>query len=202
MNSSADYCRATNMAYEALSEYAYYGGGFPKIDIFMMLHLKQNIIVKTFGTLAEKMEISLPVFIYTYSPSEYGFTIKDKKTNNSIICFNENKDVTTTRFTLAHELGHILLEHDDDDDISNKEANCFARNLLCPIPVVDNSNVSYPEDYVKYFDISYPMAEAAFDLRKNDTHYITDGNYRLIEYFFNMAILGFDPVEVYGIGAN
>lgn len=51
------------------------------------------------------------------------------------------------RFTLAHELGHVFLKHHDElgveilqrlwvekslYDVLEDEANCFARNLLCP----------------------------------------------------------------------
>lgn len=40
------------------------------------------------------------------------------------------------RQTLAHELGHILLGHDGESEQANREANCFAAQLLIPRPVL------------------------------------------------------------------
>ena len=66
-----------------------------------------------------------------------------------IIYYNDAESHERIRFTIAHEIGHIFLDHlstygtpilsrnsllDDAlyDEIE-KEANCFARNLLCPV---------------------------------------------------------------------
>lgn len=69
-----------------------------------------------------------------------------------LIVYNKNatpKD--RIRFTLAHELGHIFLKHHAELGLAflrrlqveknlyavmEDEANCFARNLLCPAPAV------------------------------------------------------------------
>ena len=75
-----------------------------------------------------------------------GATIKYE--GNYLIVYNKHatpKD--RIRFTLAHELGHIFHEHHQElgckilqrfwmekslYDVMEDEANCFARNLLCP----------------------------------------------------------------------
>ena len=65
-----------------------------------------------------------------------------------LIVYNKNqKPKARVRFTLAHELGHILHRHHSElgtellqrmqvekslYDVMEDEANCFARNLLCP----------------------------------------------------------------------
>lgn len=65
-----------------------------------------------------------------------------------LIVYNKNqKPKDRIRFTLAHELGHILHRHHQElgtemlqrlqvekslYDVMEDEANCFARNLLCP----------------------------------------------------------------------
>ncbi len=64
-----------------------------------------------------------------------------------IIFYNELKRKQRTRFTIAHEMGHIFLDHHyeygepilDREGIGQQlyrrlenEASCFARNLLCP----------------------------------------------------------------------
>lgn len=41
------------------------------------------------------------------------------------------------RFTLAHELGHIILRHPDRSPSEEREADVFASHLLAPRPVID-----------------------------------------------------------------
>ena len=62
-----------------------------------------------------------------------------------MILINPNDGWERRRFTIAHEFGHIILEHKLDeceeilyrgsekgDDCREKEANCFAANILVP----------------------------------------------------------------------
>ena len=64
-----------------------------------------------------------------------------------VIYYNEKKKKERIRFTIAHEMGHIFLNHhyahaqailkraypeDSFYKALENEANCFARNLLCP----------------------------------------------------------------------
>lgn len=41
------------------------------------------------------------------------------------------------RFTLAHELGHILMKHHDETPSEEREADYFASQLLAPHPIVE-----------------------------------------------------------------
>ena len=83
-----------------------------------------------------------------------GFSFFDRKTQKNIIGLNSSHAPTRQRFTLAHELGHILLHkneagglHVDEHDIRfrfrdqrsaagsdshEREANAFAAELLMP----------------------------------------------------------------------
>ena len=57
------------------------------------------------------------------------------------ISYKKNMSVERKRFTLAHEIGHIVLEHitfsgqssQKSSNSQEKEADCFAGNLLIPI---------------------------------------------------------------------
>jgi len=64
-----------------------------------------------------------------------------------IVYYNETNKKQRTRFTIAHEIGHIILDHHQELGVSiigsgglgkalydrlEKEADCFARNLLSP----------------------------------------------------------------------
>lgn len=62
-----------------------------------------------------------------------GCTIFSGDRSFYLILYNEwDSSPARRRFTLAHELGHILLTHGDDSDQSERSANCFASELLIP----------------------------------------------------------------------
>lgn len=75
------------------------------------------------------------------------------------------------RFTLAHELGHALLEHDLDKihfrnseidsqtDMQELEANVFARDILMPATVLAALDIHTPEEIMKLCDVSRRSAE-------------------------------------------
>lgn len=50
-----------------------------------------------------------------------------------LVLYNEKeKNLRRRSFTLAHEVGHILLGHTQDGDKEEREANAFAAELLMP----------------------------------------------------------------------
>lgn len=62
-----------------------------------------------------------------------GYTIQNVRENTSIIFYNdkiENKG--RIRWTIAHEIGHIVLGHNKQCEINEVEANTFASQLLLP----------------------------------------------------------------------
>lgn len=53
------------------------------------------------------------------------------------IFYNDiGKDAERVRFTLAHELAHLILEHPSDDEPFESEANYGAGYILAPDPIV------------------------------------------------------------------
>ena len=71
-----------------------------------------------------------------------------------IIYVNEEDAPTRQMFTVAHELGHYMLEHQGTDilfryetpidkDPQEMEANCFAANLLVPIEMINSAMAQY-----------------------------------------------------------
>jgi Zn-dependent peptidase ImmA (M78 family) len=64
-----------------------------------------------------------------------GFTLKPAQDDTApcVILYNERQQNPRRRnFTLAHEIGHIYLDHRDDSDKNEAEANRFASELLMP----------------------------------------------------------------------
>lgn len=178
MITEPDYESATNAAYYELS---LYNGNFPKIDICDLISESENIVLKSYTQAAKHFNCSHNHFTYDIAPSEYGFTVSDKKKGKHIIFFNNLKDEKTIRFTLAHELGHIILGHTVDDDISDREANCFARNILCPIQFARDFDLTTAEEYADFFGVSMPMAIVSLAHINSDFYYITSENYQMID---------------------
>lgn len=84
-----------------------------------------------------------------------------------VLLYNDDPFYTSVarlRFTLAHELGHIVLGHTADDVVTNIEANLFAQHILCPAPVlaavIRHGNTS-PAFLCSVFGVSKSMIDIA-----------------------------------------
>lgn len=89
-----------------------------------------------------------------------------------VILFNERQEVRQIMFTLAHELGHIILKHVGPGDVtaahqgaewnaSRQEmaANQFAARLMAPACVLWGLNVHTAEKIMELCQITRPAAE-------------------------------------------
>lgn len=80
----------------------------------------------------------------------------------------------------------------------SREANCFARNILCPVQIVKECQLSTPQDYMECFDISEPMAKAAIGNFKSDMYYISNALYNNINDKIYCYMTGCTLAELYG----
>lgn len=74
------------------------------------------------------------------------------------IIYNENNDVSVTRFAIAHELGHIFLGHDlthakyenvrefGKKSKAEQQSDIFATRLLCPACIIMNLGITSAEE--------------------------------------------------------
>lgn len=95
--------------------------------------------------------------------SEEGFTL-----NNSIY-YNDYRISTRIRFTVMHEIGHIMLNHLEDSDDAELEANFFAGYILVPPVLVyahDKTNDIDQDRIRNLFDVSNPVAENSYNYYK------------------------------------
>lgn len=102
-------------------------------------------------------------------PSQYGISFITPK-GNWIIIYNDTDPLPRVRFTVAHELGHILLGHPLFNaknhtrmfDITRPqveiEADSFAARLLAPACVLWGLNLYSAEDIAAACEISYTAA--------------------------------------------
>lgn len=195
MSKIPDYSKATNAAYYVLENYT---GPYPKVDIFGIISSLPNISIHTYSETAQKFGLSSFQFL-SLASSEHGYTVYNKTQNKWIIFYNNLKDECTIRFTLAHELGHIVLEHKEDDYIAKREADCFARNVLCPVPLRVGYGLITVDDYCECFNISEPMAAATIHLNSSDNYYITERNFSNIDNNAYCYLSGCTLAELYGL---
>lgn len=163
-----DYCLATNKAYEVLAQIKPFR---LEPNIMEIISRYQNIAVHSYSELMTRFHLSRTELFDTVS-SEYGLTVFNPQLQKYEIFYNDAKSKSVIRFTLAHELGHILLNHTKDDEISKKEANCFARNLLCAIPVIDELEIQTIRDIAYVFEVGEYMASISYNHFNSDRYYI------------------------------
>ncbi len=135
------------------------------IDCFEIA-IKMDIILKPYSSLTpdgkrKAMEISQDGF-YMLTKEKVGiFTCMQK-----YIFYNENRPEKRVRFTIMHEIGHVVLDHAEASDLAESEANFFAKYALAPPPLVHEKK---PEDYLELaesFDLSNECASYSFNYYK------------------------------------
>ena len=97
-----------------------------------------------------------------------GYSIYNYKTKRYLIALDDvNFDLSRQRFTLAHELGHIFLQHHTkykylSDYVKEKSADAFAGELLMPRDMMYRT-AKFPPSYVlNVYGVSYQ----AYKMRK------------------------------------
>lgn len=194
MNKYPDYNFATNAAYKVLENYT---GPYPQIDIFKVVSNLPNVSIHTYSETATRFGFTFPQFL-DVAMSVHGYTTYSTTSKKGTIYFNDLKGERTIRFTVAHELGHIILGHAQDNGVARSEANCFARNLLCPVPLRDGYHLKTVQDYCECFNISEYMAKITRDWNSSDEFYISKENYNIINNRSYVYISGYTLSELYG----
>lgn len=151
-----NYKLASKKAYKCLILYA--PPTIP-IDIFAVIkNSPKKIKIMSFKKWKEKLQRATGIEIVGEMKeifgSEFGKTIYDTQKDCYLIIYNDKKCFKTQRWTIAHELGHIFLEHLENEEyfLGNKnnneqenekieiklehEANTFAKHLLVPFPLI------------------------------------------------------------------
>lgn len=199
---TADYNLAVSESIRALMDY-----GYNEIPIQLKLilqALKRSVKTCTYSKFSAKFGLSIKK-ICDYFESDLGACVYDRKKERYIIYYNDTKmNDGLTRFTIAHELGHILLKHHQkiNTDIMlrqgiseslykkfENEANCFSRNFLSPYPLVlvvtDTSIYNHQtfEDVMIAFNISYDAAIARLSFLKADSYRTRSEHYQYFSMY-------------------
>lgn len=183
-----DYKTATNAAYQLLADMDSFS---LSTNVLAIAEQLPDCKILTYGQASFLYGFPMSLLL---GESEYGFSIVRK--HQRIILYNESMPISCIRFTIAHEIAHKVLDHKDEEDpAAEKEANCFARNILCPIPVVKRYNLTSALDYVSLFNVSDTMACISWEHRSSDEYYITSDLYSLIDDKVVAYILGFESLD-------
>lgn len=82
------------------------------------------------------------------------------------------------RFSLAHEIGHLIMMRKDEDI-----ANDFASNLLCPRPIVYAHRFRTADQISQFFDISISAANVVVMNMRRVSEYLNPSGLKMIDYF-------------------
>lgn len=108
-----------------------------------------------------------------------------------MIFYNDRQSEGRIRFSIAHEIGHLVLHTDkvtlynrepaETDDPKETEANMFAARLLAPAIVLERIGVRTPEEIAELCHISHQAAAWRFKrlqlLRKRDELFRAERGY-------------------------
>ena len=86
----------------------------------------------------------------------------------NVILFDENEQNECRKnWGIAHEIGHIYLEHTCDDGIAEVEANFFAAQLIAPeiviLAICKKTGSISRDDLYQYFNLSHDAASRRID---------------------------------------
>ena len=92
----------------------------------------------------------------------------------NMVFYDDNKSIERQRFSIAHEIGHILLHIPDNKrifyrqdseapDAKESEANMFASRLLAPLCVLQFLNLNSAKEIAEVCNISYTSAKIRFN---------------------------------------
>lgn len=107
------------------------------VDPLSLLRQCRRTQVFTRGEAAEHLGMTDAEFDSIYNEAE-AFTLVEGKgaARSYAVVYPVDGNPARLRFTLAHELGHIVLHPHGTDPAAEKEADVFASHLLCPRPVL------------------------------------------------------------------
>jgi len=139
-----------------------------------ILEIFKSYNIKSFPLDCEDIAMDIGCLLYKYSElSKKKLSIclmvsdESMKLHNRIY-YNDNMIEGKIRFSIMHELGHIVLDHGDyRNDILEAQANYFSSHILAPRMAIHYSGCKNYTHVAHKFGLSYKAAQYAFnDYRK------------------------------------
>lgn len=170
-----DYGRAAKMAYRTLLSLRI--DRFP-VEPLDILKKCKNTAVHTYDELMAKYDMTdRYLFKECEMHGQDAVTVRKVLPERAIyeLFYFSHGNQRRLRFTLAHELGHIVLGHRLEEDWEEKEADFFASQLLAPRPVfpiltIHNYNMADPATVARIFQLSKAASQVVVS-RRNVPYY-------------------------------
>ena len=132
-----DYQRAATLAAETLIKHSITAAPVSPIPIIKSI---PNALLIPFAEVALKVSEDRDQVIRTFGESQDAVSSVHFSSGGLryVVAYNQRLPAYIIQRALARELGHILLQHDGSrpDDVRYEEAITFARNLICPRPLL------------------------------------------------------------------
>lgn len=97
-----------------------------------------------------------------YKFNKDGFLLKSKDDYNYIF-YNDNRITGRINNTIMHEIGHYVLDHGQESDLAEAEANFFAKYILAPPVLIYKYRLKDAEEVESAFNVSKQAAKIAWD---------------------------------------
>lgn len=168
------YKELQNLAYDFLNKYT--DGQLP-VNLIYIINQIDNLYLMKYSAFARQHGLELEE-VTNLLQSDDGALWYQEPTDTYILLYNDT--VTSKeriRFTIAHELGHYVLRHNEITDKTiisrynltdseynefEREANFFAKHLLVPFPVLGNYSLFFHQMDDRFirtvFQVSYSVA--------------------------------------------
>ena len=150
MVNGKDFEKMDRIALEFLNDYQLYS--FP-LDIFKIVTDILNAKIVYYSSLNnEQLE-----YIKNKDPLDKGYTVVEHLSNGNIryiIYINDSNCLARQRYTLAHEIKHILCGEEKYNKDEEKLADYFAKILLAPKCIIIENNYFSQEEITSFFGLS------------------------------------------------
>lgn len=101
----------------------------------------------------KKQNLRLYQMCIAYSSDSFRF--------ENMIAYNEKNNYFRIRFSLMHELGHVVLEHEKDAPEHEEDADYFASNFLAPRILIHTGGYRTSDAIHDAFGLSYTASNRA-----------------------------------------
>ncbi len=134
------------------------------VDLYQELNIRDTAF-DVFGVANKKGYQLIPYSVLEKKKSEYlrvngydAINYYNNRINRYLIIYDDKVSLQRQRFSIMHEIGHILLGHKQESDLARIQANYFAAYVLAPNPLIHYFEI---EDYIELaekFNISQECA--------------------------------------------
>lgn len=177
---SADYLKLQKEAMHLLTDYEI--DTIP-IDIYNLVN-KMNIKLVPYSEFCD-IEHNLLM-----KQSKDGFFVFDEKNDRFEIFYNDDKNETRIKFTLGHEISHIIHLDTYENETIKAKANYFSRFLIVPIPLIRELNLTNKADVGYIFQVSPDVAQYSLEFYNRNIVKFDNDDMDYIEFvkLFNNSI--------------